>query len=78
MANIKSAKKDIRKTARRTAKNKVMKNAFDKVNKDIKLRGIDKLNEAYSIIDKMESRGILKRNTAARKKSKLAQISKKK
>lgn len=72
MANIKSAKKDIRKTARRTSRNKKLYSELDKAIKKVKSKSEGGLNQVYSILDKMSSRGVIKKNAAARKKSRIA------
>jgi small subunit ribosomal protein S20 len=72
MANIKSAKKDIRKTARRTAQNQKLYVSLDKALKGLKSKNKNSLSSVYSILDKMVARGIIKKNAAARKKSRIS------
>ncbi len=78
MANIRSAKKRIRQTAKKRARNlgvkKSVKASFKKAviavaKKDPKAG--DLVRKAISIIDKAAERGIIHKNKAARKKSRL-------
>ncbi len=85
MPIIKSAKKALRGSKTKKVYNdrraKTMKLAI----KDTKKIAIDKkpaealkkLSEAYKAIDKAAKRGIIKKNTASRKKSRLAKFLKK-
>ncbi len=78
MANIKSAEKRIRTTAKKTRRNKSVKS---------KLRGVMKTQRAGSSaetlprtlaeIDRAQAKGIIHKNTAARYKSRLSKASKK-
>jgi|PersoiStandDraft_1058852.scaffolds.fasta_scaffold119586_2 small subunit ribosomal protein S20 len=78
MANIKSAEKRIRTTAKKTVRNKGVKS---------KLRGVIKTQRAGSSaetlprtiaeIDRALAKGIIHKNTAARYKSRLSKASKK-
>lgn len=79
MPNKKSAKKELRKSAKRQAANLYVKNAmkvsvkqaFKKVKaKDASVK--DDLALAMKKIDKAAKKGIIKKNTAARKKSRLS------
>lgn len=79
MANIKSAKKRVKVIATKTARNKAyksaMKTAIKKANVAIDANAIEKeqlFKEAVQKIDRAVSKGILHKNTAARKKSNLA------
>ncbi len=80
MPVIKSAKKALRGSERKRIfnlrKKRAMKEAVITVTKlvsDKKSKeALEKLPEAYKAIDKAVKRGILKKNTAARKKSVLA------
>lgn len=76
MPNIKSAKKRVKVTARRTLRNKmlksslktILKKAFQKDgNSDVKL-------SAVRALDKAVSKGILHKNKAARSKSAIAKL----
>ena len=80
MPNIKSAKKRVKVAEKNRQRNIALKSALKttvkKVFESIKNNvGQDKLkeavNKAYSIIDKAVIKGVLHRNTAARKKSRL-------
>lgn len=85
MPIIKSAKKalrgskakkvfnDRRNKAMKLAVKSVKKLALDKKSKE----ALAKLAEVYQVIDKAAKRGIIKKNTAARKKSRLAKLIKK-
>lgn len=82
MPIIKSAKKALKSSSRKKVFNdrrsKVMKSTI----KDVKKLVLDKqsaearkkLSEAYQAIDKAAKRGIIKKNTAARKKSRLSRL----
>ena len=82
MANIKSAKKRILVTAKKTLRNKMIKSrtktaikklivACDANNKD---DATTLLREAISQIDRAASKGVYHKNTAARKKARLAKL----
>lgn len=80
MPNIKSAKKRVKVTATKTLRNKTINTALKT---DIKKANIalenkdanatDAVKVAIRAIDKATAKGILHKNTAARKKSALAQ-----
>ena len=81
MANIKSAQKRIRVAAKRQARNKHIKSgtktAIKKVNVAVKAGDAaakELLVQAISTIDRACSKGVFHKNTAARKKSKLAKL----
>jgi len=77
-----SAKKAVRVSARRKVENDRRKKTFREASKKLEtlaragsLGDAEKLlPAAYKAIDKAVKRGILKKNTAARKKSRLARI----
>ena len=79
MANIKSAQKRILVTQRNNERNVAMKSsiktAVKKVLTSLKDGQVDEakanLKEAYSLYDKAVGKGVLHKNTAARKKSRL-------
>lgn len=81
MPNIKSAKKRVLVAERNHAKNVAIKSkiktAMRRVLEALK-DNTDKvqelLNNAYKIIDKSVSKGVLHKNTAARKKSRLTKF----
>ena len=83
MPIIKSAKKALRQSIKRKAVNdrraKAMKDAIKKVERTVKEKKADAvklLPSAFAAIDKAAKRGVIKKNTASRKKSRLARISK--
>ena len=79
MPNIKSAKKRVKVTAVKTANNKTftsaMRTDIKKANAAIENNTADKeqvVRVAIKKIDKAAAKGIIKKNTAARRKSSLA------
>lgn len=81
MPIIKSAKKAMRGSLRKKAVNDRRKHAMKDVIKKIEktAKGDKKeaekmLSSAYAIIDKASKRGVIKKNNAARKKSRLAKL----
>jgi small subunit ribosomal protein S20 len=82
MPIIKSAKKALRQNLKRQAKNKIVRQKVKTVLKDARtLAGAKKGTEAqkslsmiYKTIDKAAKKGIMKPNTAARKKSRIAKL----
>lgn len=80
MPNIKSAKKRVLVTEKKTARNKAVKSEVKTevkkflalVNSGDKAAATAKFPETCSIIDGAVSKGVLKKNTAANKKSGLA------
>ena len=81
MANIKSAQKRIRVAAKRQARNKHVrtgtKTAIKKVNVAVKAgdaNAKELLVQAISKIDRACTKGVFHKNTAARKKSRLAKM----
>ena len=79
MANIKSAKKDIKVTRKVTANNhelkaqvkNIIKNTEKAIDaKDSKLAAAN-LKKAQTTIDKAQAKGLVKKNTAARQKARL-------
>lgn len=82
MANLSAAKKALRTSARKRVFNdrrrKTMKSALKDV-KDLVAKGdVEKAKEAlpkaYQAIDKATKMGVLKKNTASRKKSRLTKM----
>ncbi len=79
-----SAKKAIRVSKRKKAVNdvrtKAMKDAVKKIEKAVKAGNKDEaiklLSAAFAAVDKAAKRGVIKKNTASRKKSRLARITK--
>ncbi len=82
MANLKSSKKDIRRTAKRTEARKPFKrNALMSVKKIVKLveagkqtEAVDMLANTYKAIDKAAKKNIFHPNKAARMKSRVAKL----
>ena len=82
MANIKSAKKRIKTIAKRTLRNKMIKSRTKtEIKKVFAATAGDDMNvtktalsRAVSAIDRAAKKGVLHKNTAARKKSKLAKM----
>jgi small subunit ribosomal protein S20 len=83
MPITKSAKKAVRGSARKRAFNDRRKKAMRESIKDIRKLVIqkkdaesakEKLSAAYKAIDKAAKRGVIKKNTAARKKSRLTTL----
>lgn len=82
MAITKSAKKAIRVSLRKRAINLRRSRAMRQAMKDVRIstdsknideaRAREKLSLAYKAIDKAAKKGVIKKNTAARKKSRLA------
>lgn len=75
MANLKASIKDLRKTKKRTLRNYSIKSEVKTVMK--KIRKLSKeeakkmLPKAYSVIDKAVKKGVIKKQTAARYKSRI-------
>ncbi len=82
MPITKSAKKALRQNLRRQTKNKIMKNKLKAILKETrKLVSQKKTVEAqknlpaiFKAIDKTAKKGIIKKNTAARRKSRIARL----
>ena len=76
MANIKSAKKRIRTSARKRARNKARISRLRSAVKSFSLADAKKRSEAlpktHSEIDRALAKGVIHRNAAARYKSRLA------
>lgn len=79
MANHKSALKSIRQDAKRHARNKAISSSVKTAVKDVLVKVEEKntaeaqaaLNKAVRVIDKACTKGVLHKNNAARKKSRL-------
>ena len=82
MANIKSAKKRIKVTLKKTLRNKIIKSRTKTAMKKVatacaasdKSAAQAALFSAVRFIDKAASKGVYHKNNAARKKSKLAKM----
>lgn len=85
MALTRSARKAMRGSARKKVFNdrrrRVMKDTVKEVRglvgKGKRAEAVQKLSEAYKAIDKAAKRGVIKKNTAARKKARLSAAIKK-
>ncbi len=86
MAITKSAKKAIRQNARRKARNLIYKNKIKALIKEVRSLVLEKkkeeakklLPQVYKILDKAAKVGVIKKNAAARKKSRLTKLISKK
>ena len=77
MPIIKSAKKAARQATKRTAHNKEIKKAIKSATKALKANPtFDAFKKAQSELDKAVKKGLIKKNTAARRKSNLAKLAK--
>ena len=84
MAITSSAKKAIRVSKRKKVMNdrrtKTMKEAIKNLEKAVKAGNKDEavkmLPKAFAAVDKAAKRGVIKKNTASRKKARLARITK--
>jgi small subunit ribosomal protein S20 len=84
MPITKSAKKALRGSLNKKAYNdrnkKAVKESIKKIEKLVKEKNKDEakknLPSAYSAIDKAAKRGVIKKNTASRKKARLSKITK--
>ena len=82
MPITKSAKKAIRQSERRKTANLVYKNKMKDLIKKIRNLVLEKkteearkiLPQAYKILDKSAKEGIIKKNTASRKKSRITKL----
>jgi len=77
--NIKSAKKRVRISEERRKRNKGIKTQIKNITRKIKEEKDSKkaeelLKDAYSIVDKAVKKGVLHKNTAARRKSKFTRL----
>jgi len=85
MANTKSSKKDLRRTAKRRARNTSTKSALKTFVKKVKTAAASgevvvaqtALVTAVSALDKAAQRGIIHKNQAARRKSRIAKAANK-
>ena len=82
MANLKSSKKDLRRIAKRKARNQSTKTALKTFVKKVKLATDGEsaqvaLLVASSALDKAAKRGIIHKNQAARRKSRAAKAANK-
>lgn len=72
MPNIQSAKKELRKMKKRAALNKVRRDTYkDLLKKAVNSKSSDSISAAQQALDKAAKNGVIKKNTAARKLSRL-------
>ncbi|KPJ76512.1 MAG: 30S ribosomal protein S20 [Deltaproteobacteria bacterium SG8_13] len=78
MANHKSAIKRARQNEIRRLRNKAARTRIKKLTKSLRQAGAEDtaavLNQAKSVIDKAAKKGVIHKNTAARKTSRLSRI----
>jgi len=82
MAITKSAKKSIRQTKKRKARNLVYKNKVKTLIKEARFLVLQKkfseakklLPAIYEVLDKSAKVGVIKKNSASRKKSRMAKL----
>lgn len=82
MANLKSSKKDIRRIAKKTAVNKGVRTSLKTYVKRVRqamdsgdsAKVQEALNTVYKQLDKAAQKGIIHRNQASRRKSRVAQL----
>lgn len=73
MANLKSSKKDIRRIARRTLRNRAVSSRLKTLRKKLVAEPTEEIKAAYaSAIDKAVKSGVIHPNKANREKSKIA------
>ena len=73
MPNLQNAKKALRVSAKKRILNDRRRRAMKVAVKSVKdTKTADELSKAYLAIDKAAKRGVIKKNTASRKKSRLA------
>lgn len=81
MANKKSSKKDLRRTAKRTVRNKAARTALKTYVKKVRIAPaaevVSALTVAQKMLDKAVQRGIIHKNQAARRKSRIAKAANK-
>jgi len=72
MPNIQSARKELRKAKKRAALNKLRRDGFkDAIKKAIKTPAADTIKAAQKALDKAAKAGVIKKNTASRRLSRL-------
>lgn len=82
MANIKSSKKDIKRSQKRAAQNQSTRTALKTYIKKVKTAAdsssaADALKKAVSAIDKAAEHGVIHKNQASRRKSRAAKAANK-
>ncbi|MBL8066288.1 MAG: 30S ribosomal protein S20 [Chthonomonadaceae bacterium] len=78
MANLKSSKKDIKRSLKARASNTAAKSAIKTYIKKAKKEGAgaETLTQAVKALDKAVQKGVIHKNQAARRKSRLAKATK--
>jgi small subunit ribosomal protein S20 len=81
--NIKSAKKRVRISEERRKRNKGIKSQIKNITRKVKeekdpKKAEELLKDAYSIVDKAVKKGVLHKNTAARRKARFTRLVKEK
>jgi len=71
-----SAKKALKSSVKKRTMNQKRKVAVRETAKKVALGGPEELSRAYQAIDKAAKRGVIKKNTAARKKARLSRVAK--
>lgn len=72
MPNIQSAKKELRKAKKRAALNKVRRETYKGlIKKAVVAKSAEAIRSAQQALDKAAKAGVIKKNTAARKLSRL-------
>ena len=72
MPNIQSARKELRKAKKRAALNKLRRDGFkNAIKKAIKTPAADTIKAAQKALDKAAKNGVIKKNTASRRLSRL-------
>jgi small subunit ribosomal protein S20 len=81
MPIIQSAKKAVRGSLRKKAFNDSQKRSMkeiikkiEKISKTDKAEAVKMLSKAFQVVDKAAKRGVIKKNNAARKKSRLSRL----
>lgn len=82
MPIIKSAKKALRQSLKRKARNSIYKKKIKNILKEVKNLVLDKKNEeakkllpqVYKILDKSAKAGVIKKNTSNRKKARITKL----
>ena len=75
MPNIQSAKKELRKMKKRAIANKARREAFrESLKNAVKTKSADAIKAAQKALDKAAKVGVIKKNTAARMKSRLTKF----
>ena len=72
MPNIKSAIKRVKTTKTRSAQNAMVKTAYKTAVKNYKVKATELFKVATKAVEKAANKGVIKDNTASRKKSSLA------